>query len=242
MRCALIVAAYLAVAARGDVLYLKSGEAYTGTFVSGNKNWIHFTTDARVRQSFRTREVDRIEFGAPAAEETTRNREATPAQEQEEVVVPVPAATPPPAQPAVIVPPAEAEAAMAPPFPLATPTSDFGIHTPPDSGAINAVYTALGGPTGALGNAQSVEKWTPDHRAVVRYYAGGDIYWTEQGGAHAIMGPLRTAWLELGGPASRLGYPIGDEQDAEGGYSRTQKFEGGRVTWTAGRGAVVEYR
>jgi hypothetical protein len=235
VRLVVFVMAFIAAAASGDVLYLRSGKQYTGTFVSGTKNWIHFSTDAHVRQSFRTRDVERVEFGAKVAPEPEVQRAEPPVE-----AVPAPPA-PPPAPVAVAVPPPSAESAAPEPFPLATAGSGFGAHMPPDSGAVDSVYTALGGPTGPLGEPLSVEKWTPGHRAVVRHFRGGDIYWTDQGGAHAVSGPILDAWLELGGPAARLGFPTGDEQDAEGGYSRRQVFEGGTITWDSTHGGRVQY-
>jgi hypothetical protein len=233
VRCILIPAVALAIAAQADTLYLKSGKEYTGTFVSGNKTWIHFTTDARVPQTFHTRDVDRIEFGLT-------NKSVTPraAKPREE-----PAATPsPPGSPRPVTP----AAAPAPPpavvtvptFPLNTPRNGFDTSGPADAGAIDAAYTGAGN---SLGPPLTVERWAPDHRAVVRYYRNGDIYWTAKGGAHAILGPVRAAWLENGGPASRLGYPVGDEQDDSGGDVRTQSFEHGSITWDVYDGASIQY-
>ena len=240
MRCVVIIVAFLAMAARGDVLYLKDGRQYTGTFVSGNKTWIYFTTDARVSQSFRTRDVDWIEFGTKTAV-SAHEREETP-------TVSGGPATPAETAPAqVVVSPsaialAQALPSVLPPFPLATPSVGFGADAPADDGAIDSAYTGLGGSSGVLGLPVSVEKWTPDHRAVVRFYAGGDIYWTPDGGAHAIAGSLRASWLAIGGPVSRLGYPVDDEQDDQGGYSKMQSFEGGSINWNGKDGAKILYK
>lgn len=240
MRCILVVAGFLALAARGDVLYLRDGRQYTGAFVSGNKTWIYFSTDPRVSQSFRTGDVERIEFGAETASRV---------HERGEMPTVTGALVPPVetgAAPVIVSPPAIAWAEVListlPPVPIATPGLGFGADAPPDAGAIDSAYTSLGGSSGVLGVPISVEKWMPDHRAVVRFYAGGDIYWTPNGGAHAITGLLRAAWLATGGPTSRLGYPVDDQRDEQGGYSKSQAFEGGSINWNEKDGAKVSYK
>jgi uncharacterized protein with LGFP repeats len=47
--------------------------------------------------------------------------------------------------------------------------------------------------------------------------------------------PIAAHWLELGGPFSFLGLPVGPEQDVPGG--RMQPFAGGAIYWSAATGA-----
>jgi uncharacterized protein with LGFP repeats len=110
-----------------------------------------------------------------------------------------------------------------------------------DSGAIDSAYTALGAQTGVLGLPQGPQQNTQNGRAAVRSYANGAIYYTAQGGAHAIYGPIRAAWIESGGENSRLGYPISDQQDNNGGFNRMQTFEHGSITFNPTDGARIQY-
>ncbi|MGQ8826222.1 LGFP repeat-containing protein [Bacillus sp. NA_146.1] len=87
---------------------------------------------------------------------------------------------------------------------------------------------------------------TPDGRGRYNHFRAvhlpgkpeASIYWTPQTGAHEIYGAIRGKWAELGWEKSRLGYPVGPEQDRPGG-GRIQRFQGGAISWTPQGGAVV---
>jgi hypothetical protein len=67
---------------------------------------------------------------------------------------------------------------------------------------------------------------------------GSSIYWSRATGAHIVTGEIRDAWLEHGGPAGALGYPIADEEPAPGG-GRLCRFSGGTITWSVEVGAAI---
>jgi uncharacterized protein with LGFP repeats len=66
-----------------------------------------------------------------------------------------------------------------------------------------------------LGLPTSDEYATPGGRA--SDFLGGGIYWTPATGAHSVQGLIHRHYVELGGPASLLGYPVSDEYDVPGG-------------------------
>ena len=55
------------------------------------------------------------------------------------------------------------------------------------------------------------------------------IYWTPKHGAHPVYGAILKKYLGLGGGNSKLGLPITDEYNINGG--RRMKFEHGYITW-----------
>jgi SpoIID/LytB domain protein len=66
----------------------------------------------------------------------------------------------------------------------------------------------------------------------------GRIYHREGAGAHWLHGFVIAYFLDQGGPAGHLGFPLTDVQELDGGSTRAT-FEGGTVTCTAG-GACSE--
>jgi LGFP repeat len=66
------------------------------------------------------------------------------------------------------------------------------------------------------------------------------IYWTPGTGAHEIFGAIRAKWASLGWEKSSLGYPVGPETDrSDGRPGREQRFQHGRLIWSAAGGAVL---
>lgn len=63
------------------------------------------------------------------------------------------------------------------------------------------------------------------------------IYWSPASGPHEVYGDIRAKWASLGWERSQLQYPIEAEHDQAGG-GRTQRFQGGVITWTGGGGAA----
>lgn len=63
------------------------------------------------------------------------------------------------------------------------------------------------------------------------------IYWSPASGAWEVYGAIRAKWASMGWERSVLGYPVEAEHDQAGG-GRTQRFQGGVVTWTPGGGAA----
>jgi uncharacterized protein with LGFP repeats len=63
------------------------------------------------------------------------------------------------------------------------------------------------------------------------------IYWSPATGPHDIFGAIRDKWASMGFERSVLGFPTTSEHDQPGG-GRTQRFQGGVITWTPGGGAA----
>ena len=63
------------------------------------------------------------------------------------------------------------------------------------------------------------------------------IYWTPVTNAHEVYGAIRAKWAALGWERSALHYPIEAEHD-QGGPGRTQRFQGGVITWNGSEGAA----
>ena len=80
--------------------------------------------------------------------------------------------------------------------------------------AISRRYAALGGARSALGRPTGAEYDVPGGRA--RTYTGGRLLWGATSGAHALRGPLLSAYLAAGGPAS-AGLPTSDVVTVRGG-------------------------
>jgi LGFP repeat len=65
------------------------------------------------------------------------------------------------------------------------------------------------------------------------------IYWTPRTCAHVVQGQIRDLWLRLGGPNSKLGYPISDETLTPDHVGRMSSFEHGEIWWYSDKGASV---
>ena len=65
------------------------------------------------------------------------------------------------------------------------------------------------------------------------------IYWSPATGPHEVFGAIRDKWASMGFERSVLGYPLVAEHDQTGG-GRTQRFQGGVITWT-GTGGAAEH-
>ncbi len=123
-------------------------------------------------------------------------------------------------------------------------------HPDPNVGA-HAVWGRIGTRWEQLGREQfgypiTDELPTPDGRGRYNHFrkfaADGhvydaSIYWTVATDAHEIYGAIRAKWASLGWERSRLGYPVGAEEDYQGG--RLQRFQSGSLFWN---GHDVEVR
>ena len=67
------------------------------------------------------------------------------------------------------------------------------------------------------------------------------IYWTATTCATVVQGDILKLWLQLGGPNSKLGYPIDDETYTSDHYGRISHFEHGDIVWYVDKGAQVQY-
>ena len=111
-------------------------------------------------------------------------------------------------------------------------------------GAIRGHYLALGGPAGFFGFPLTDETATPGGGAY-NDFARGTIYWSPGTGAHEVHGAIRARYLELGGPAGLLGFPVTDESGAPDGAGRYNHFSGtnagSSIYWSPATGAHEVY-
>nr|WP_246315556.1 hypothetical protein [Kineococcus aurantiacus] len=101
-------------------------------------------------------------------------------------------------------------------------------------GAIGAAYVQRG-LASAVGLPVTDEFGVPGGRA--NHFQRGSVYWSPRTGAHEVHGAIRDAWAARGWESGRLGFPTSDERTV-GGVRRSD-FQGGYVTWSAGRGVSV---
>ena len=90
-----------------------------------------------------------------------------------------------------------------------------------------------------LGFPTSDEISTIDGHGKFQEFEHGDIYWSQQTGAHIVVGAILQEWMRLGKEASWLGYPISDEEDADGEWKRLTRFQHGVIKWSAEKGVVA---
>ncbi|WP_369333702.1 LGFP repeat-containing protein, partial [Modestobacter altitudinis] len=118
-----------------------------------------------------------------------------------------------------------------------TPTT--GAHAV--QGRIRDLWAQLGWETGSLGYPTSDEKATADGEGRQNTFSNGAVVWAPAGGAHAVVGSIYKRYAELGGVASKLGYPTSNEVAATGGRAST--FQHGKITWNATTGkTTVTYK
>ncbi|TDL31658.1 polysaccharide deacetylase family protein [Arthrobacter nitrophenolicus] len=104
-------------------------------------------------------------------------------------------------------------------------------------GAIRGRYLELGGPAGFLGFPLTDETATPGAAGRYNNFTGGAIYFSTGTGAHEVHGAIRGRYLELGGPAGFLGFPLTDETATPGAAGRYNNFTGGAIYFSTGTGA-----
>jgi hypothetical protein len=101
--------------------------------------------------------------------------------------------------------------------------------------AIAARYEALGGGRGFLGAPTAPEEAIPGGRR--RVYQGGHIYWSSTTGAWSVRGAILARYLQAGGAAGFLGFPVTDELDGGKAGSKVSRFAHGGIWWSAQTGA-----
>ena len=103
---------------------------------------------------------------------------------------------------------------------------------------IDDKYAELGGPVGFLGQPTTGELLTPNGLGHYRHFQHGSIYHKlELPIAAEVHGLIRDCWAQLGWENSFLGFPLTDESDVEGAAGRTNRFEGGVISWSPQTGA-----
>ena len=84
-----------------------------------------------------------------------------------------------------------------------------------------------------LGFPTSDEISTIDGQGKFQEFEHGVIYWSQRTGPHIIVGAILNEWIKLGKEASWLGYPISDEEEADGEWKRLTRFQHGVIKWSA---------
>ncbi|WP_392508462.1 N-acetylmuramoyl-L-alanine amidase [Naumannella halotolerans] len=99
-------------------------------------------------------------------------------------------------------------------------------------------WQSLGGESGWVGSPRRLEQKTYGNGSYTEF-AKADIY-GKNGKIHAVKGTIRTAYRNLGGAESKLGYPTSDEYKISGGAR--SNFERGTITWSSKTNkATVKY-
>lgn len=78
------------------------------------------------------------------------------------------------------------------------------------SGPIGDAWSAAGGLDGDLGKPTSAQVCGLARSGCFQYFAGGQIHWSPNSGAHATRGAVKDVWGSLGWENGSLGYPKGD--------------------------------
>jgi uncharacterized protein with LGFP repeats len=103
-------------------------------------------------------------------------------------------------------------------------------------GEIYRHYRVLNGIGSVLGVPITDERAAPGGGRV-SHFASGDIYQHPRTGAHEVHGAIRDRYLDLGGPATVLGYPVSDEESITatwGEIGRFNRFENGSGIYYSG--------
>ncbi|MFB7877276.1 alpha/beta hydrolase-fold protein [Nocardia sp. NPDC056064] len=88
-----------------------------------------------------------------------------------------------------------------------------------------------------LGGCLSAEY--PAAAGVAQDFQHGRVFHSAATGTHAVAGRIGGTYAGVGGAASPLGLPTGDEVGLPDGRGRMQTFEGGSIYWTPETGAQV---
>jgi hypothetical protein len=80
------------------------------------------------------------------------------------------------------------------------------------------------------------------HSSRNRVDVTASVFWSNETGAHIVMGEIREAYLRHGGPTGQLGYPIASETDTDDFRGRVSRFEHGEIVWDAKTGTEVRPR
>jgi hypothetical protein len=104
-------------------------------------------------------------------------------------------------------------------------------------GAIRGHWAALGWERSFLGYPVTNELAVGDGVGRYNHFQGGYIYWSPASGAWSVKGAILGRYQSLGGPWSRLGYPVTDETPTS--YGARSTFQHGHIDWYSGTGTVI---
>jgi uncharacterized protein with LGFP repeats len=105
------------------------------------------------------------------------------------------------------------------------------------SGDIRTMYHAARGANSEMGFPKSMAR--AQSGGLRQEFEGATAYWSPRTNvAAAVSGDIRALYHSLYGANGSLGFPLGPVTEQNG--TRTQRFEGGSIVWTAQRGAEVQ--
>lgn len=101
-------------------------------------------------------------------------------------------------------------------------------------GGIRSAYLEQGGSNSLLGRPVTSEQALRD--GARQDFEGGSAFWNREANVSFVRGGIRSAYLQIGGPDSGLGYPIGVETASNGWV--TQEFQRGTAYWSSATDVV----
>ena len=105
------------------------------------------------------------------------------------------------------------------------------------SGGVGDKWIELGAERSYLGYPTNAEVRALKNGGAYQQYQVGRIYWSAASGAWDISGGVGDKWIELGAENSIFGYPTSSEIRGLKDGGAYQKFQIGRVYWSATTGA-----
>lgn len=109
----------------------------------------------------------------------------------------------------------------------------------PVFGGYEQMWSKYGREAGRLGYPVSAEQCGLSGPGCVQSFQGGYVYWAAGIGFHSVYGIYAQVWGSKRAQDGAMGYPV-DEESCQSN-SCVQRFEGGTIQWTAGRGASLRY-
>ena len=105
------------------------------------------------------------------------------------------------------------------------------------SGPVESLWRSTGAESGPLGFPTS--DVTPAATGGGQYarFQHGSIWWSQETGARALLGPVDALWASTGGERGVLGYPTQSTSAARDGVGRYARFVGGSIWWSPTTGA-----
>jgi hypothetical protein len=91
-----------------------------------------------------------------------------------------------------------------------------------------------------LADAAATQATCQDPEIAIETRIESSIYWSKETGARLVLADIRARWLELGGHAGPLGYPITDEMFTPDYRGRISLFQRGYILWYPHTGAEHE--
>ena len=104
-------------------------------------------------------------------------------------------------------------------------------------GALGEKWIELGAGQGLLGYPLTGEMSTPDGQGRFQHFQKGSLFCGPGSGAHALFGPIRDRWAQMGWENGFLGYPAADEAPTPDGAGTCCQFQHGVIYWTPETGA-----